>query len=106
MRIFFGKHKGSLITDLPSDYLIWLSNQDLRDARLRQAVDSECRFRFPGQYRDDDFFESGSRDLSGMVDRQKIKNVYRSLCREFHPDKGGSTLAQQIINRFYEAVTS
>ena len=40
----FGKHKGSLLRDLPDDYLAWLSGRDLRNP-LRQLVEEEVRLR-------------------------------------------------------------
>ena len=36
----FGKHKGTLITDLPSDYIQWLLRQDELDPYLRKALEN------------------------------------------------------------------
>ncbi|GAA5504133.1 hypothetical protein Dxin01_03902 [Deinococcus xinjiangensis] len=32
-----------------------------------------------------------------------LKNLYRQLCKQYHPDKGGSTAQMQVINNEYEA---
>ena len=34
----FGKHKGTLITDIPIDYKKWLLNQDNIDPYLKDAL--------------------------------------------------------------------
>ena len=38
----FGKHKGTLITDLPSDYIQWLLRQDELDPYLRKALENNA----------------------------------------------------------------
>jgi len=43
-RIEFGKYKGSLIEDLPSDYLHWLAER-CNDEEVAQAADEEYRRR-------------------------------------------------------------
>jgi len=37
----FGKHKGMLLTDLPSDYKQWLLNQGDIDMYLRKALETQ-----------------------------------------------------------------
>ncbi|RSE32324.1 putative quorum-sensing-regulated virulence factor, partial [Acinetobacter junii] len=34
----FGKHKGTAIKDIPSDYVVWLLKQDDLDPYLRKAL--------------------------------------------------------------------
>ena len=34
----FGKHKGTALVNLPSDYVRWLLNQDNLDKNLRKAL--------------------------------------------------------------------
>jgi exodeoxyribonuclease X len=38
MRITFGKHKGSLLSDLPADYVAWLLRQSNIDPSLRKGL--------------------------------------------------------------------
>lgn len=38
-KINFGKHKGSLIQDLPHDYINWLLRQDDLDPYLKKALE-------------------------------------------------------------------
>ena len=100
----FGKFKGYSLRDLPDSYIQWLLfTADFIDGDLLLYVQDEAVSRWgdrlPIRY-------IHRQENSDGIDRQKVKDVYRSLCREFHPDRGGSTLAQQVINRFYEGVTS
>ena len=38
-----------------------------------------------------------------ITDATELKNLYRQLCKQYHPDKGGSTEQMQEINNQYEA---
>lgn len=38
----------------------------------------------------------------GITDPQELKRRYRELCKQLHPDTGGSTEAMQILNAEYE----
>ena len=39
--ITFGKHKGTAIQDLPTDYIQWLLRQDDLDPYLRKALETQ-----------------------------------------------------------------
>ena len=39
--ISFGKHKGTAISDLPTDYVQWLMRQDDLDPYLRKALEKK-----------------------------------------------------------------
>lgn len=38
-----------------------------------------------------------------ITDAAELKNLYRQLCKQYHPDKGGSTAQMQDINNQYDA---
>ena len=38
-----------------------------------------------------------------ITDTADLKAAYRQLCKQYHPDKGGSTQQMQAINNDYEA---
>jgi hypothetical protein len=44
MILYFGKHKGEDITDVPSDYLHWLSTNH-EDAEIAEAAEEEYQRR-------------------------------------------------------------
>lgn len=41
--------------------------------------------------------------FQNITDAAALKALYRQLCKQFHPDKGGSTAEMQDINSQYEA---
>lgn len=41
-KIFFGKHSGKFIIDLPEPYLLWLRKQDLSNSRFKKLVEEVC----------------------------------------------------------------
>ena len=43
-RMPFGKHKGTMISDLPSSYLKWLA-ENCEDETVCEAADAEYRWR-------------------------------------------------------------
>ncbi|MDB2447450.1 DUF3820 family protein [bacterium] len=47
-KMFFGKHKGQYLIDLPEPYLIWLGKQDLKDPKFRDLVTEVCSLKENG----------------------------------------------------------
>ena len=41
----WGKHKGRLLCDIPSDYLHWLFDKSEADDELKEAAEAEYEFR-------------------------------------------------------------
>lgn len=97
MEMPFGKHKGKLLAEVPTDYLEWVLTLKELNHRLRFAIECELEFRDarvrprpnPQPKRDESRV-----DLSAMVEKW-----YRRLAVEFHPDHGGSDAAMKAINR-------
>lgn len=94
--MLFGKFKGYDLADLPDDYLKWLWFEiDLREP-LRSAVHREYSTRERG---------FSVTETSGTLDADKVKKIYRSLARQYHPDIiGGNGDVMKGINAFYEAI--
>jgi hypothetical protein len=90
----FGKHRGQPVSSLPISYLLWLwQNVEIKSPELRDAVEAELRSRA----RIEAYIRRpGERDWLAVI--------YRRLCMEFHPDRGGSHAAMVAINRFWEAI--
>lgn len=84
-RMPFGKFKGVLLTDIPTDYLEWLASlSHLRDP-LRGAVERELDARQEDR-------ATGQNEMcpSPRVAEEIIGAGVRSLARRYHPDAGGS----------------
>jgi len=85
----FGKYKGLNLEEIPLSYLEWLhANADLK-GRLRSEVRRQLDY-------------MGGTPAVLEIDTVRIREVYRQLAFEFHPDRGGSTEAMKAVNRFYE----
>jgi hypothetical protein len=93
MNMPFGKHAGKPLVEVPTPYLLWL-------LRARRHLDPALRLAI---YRVLD-----ERGLSyPMLDDHPqplidwpfvIRQWYRGLVLDYHPDRGGSHLAMQAIN--------
>ncbi len=90
-RMPFGKHRGKLLSDIPTGYLVWLHNWAEIDDRLADAVDQELGRR---NEVDQSTPPLGLPDLRPLAD-----DWYRQLAREFHPDLGGSNECMRAVNR-------
>ncbi len=100
MEMPFGKYRGCYIGDIETGYLQWLWHNaelygELRDAVYRELKNREARA---------EFFEScGASGASGAgIDARQVQRIFRTLAFKWHPDRGGSTSAQQALNEFYE----
>jgi len=91
----FGKFKGSNLSEVPDQYLLWLGrNVELREPLL-SAVGLEFRERRLT------FDEAPA--TTGTMDAGRVKTIYRELSLMFHPDRiGGDGEAQRALNLFYE----
>jgi hypothetical protein len=93
MTIPFGKHKGESVDSLPSSYLVWLYESDIKlEYKLQSAIKNELDFRF---------------SLPKYIEPStNIRSIYIDMCKKYHPDKGGSNSAMQAINDFYNKLTN
>lgn len=99
-RMPFGKHKGMLLIDIPSDYLLWLRRACDLDGWLRAAVENEMDRRTCGRRATGQAHEAPPAKAGGqLVD---MKAVFRSWLREmslrWHPDRGGDDRTMQVVN--------
>jgi hypothetical protein len=95
----FGKYRGWLLGEIPASYLCWcLEECDSIRPDLRAAVREELADRFgrrPAPRR---------AGLDPVAFAAAVESIFRRLTLEFHPDRGGSTAAQQALNEFHERV--
>ncbi len=92
MEMPFGKHRGTPLSEIPTDYLRWLVSIDLRPW-LRAAVLDELNLRAASRSRGSSNTEE-QRPLLGL----DVAGWYRRLSMRFHPDRGGSKESMQAIN--------
>lgn len=93
MRLWFGKHRGLDITDVPDSYLVWLADNMQSDTIREIARDELDRRRNP---------KRRDIDTQDRMVRELIEAGYRSLARKFHPDLGGDTTRMQQLNAAME----
>ncbi len=97
----FGKYRGQPLSAIPADYLLWvLSN--IRE--LNPITRREIEFRL-GIGKAERRAPSPAASPA-PVDRamDALKGWYRKSSLRFHPDHGGSTAAQAVVNECYQAV--
>jgi hypothetical protein len=91
----FGKHKGELISDIPTEYLDWLiTTVELRDWLL-SAVSEELRARL------DEDDEPPGRVPAGVhadVAAELVEAGRRALALRYHPDRGGDNERMSAVN--------
>lgn len=102
MTMPFGKHRGCLVTDLPSDYLRWLFEQVDLHGGLLDAVTREYNLRFRSQ-RTQERTAARPITISIAVEhvpmaREILDLGYRAAAKAHHPDHGGDHSAMQLLN--------
>jgi hypothetical protein len=83
----FGKFKGTLISDLPTNYIAYaLEEFELPDELNGKLKDEICErlYLFPQSNKSEKTF----------------KDVFRKLAIKYHPDKGGSGVEMKVLNEF------
>ena len=115
IRMPFGKHKGTPVTNLPIDYLDWvLGWMDSEDSdwmshsrtRLFDELDNEYLRRKTGQ-RPTTKAAAKRFDVSPESRRllpEFIKEGYRAMALKHHPDKGGSDAAMIALKELKDAL--
>lgn len=99
-RMPFGKWKGHLLSEIPDDYLWWvITNCDNIAAELRAAIVSRLN-EPPGPSTKD------KPPPPGAITEDKLSHTirtwFRSMCKRFHPDCGGSAEAMKTLNAAHE----
>jgi hypothetical protein len=101
VRLPWGKYKGTPISDVPSSYLCWITEEaeNIRPA-LRQAAHEELAHRFGRS--------PSPPPPPPPLDRHRCPDVsvaadlvaagLRSLAKRHHPDSGGDTKTMQLVN--------
>ena len=91
MEMPFGKYRGVMVSELPFNYLQWLTGIELLEP-LRTVVQNEY----------DDRLLDQSRSEDPTIDYRVIDEIVsagvRSLARTYHPDVGGDHHKMTAVN--------
>jgi hypothetical protein len=83
MKMPFGMHKGTSLSDLPEDYLHWLwSTVDLKEPLLSGVADEIDRRSGFGKRTT----STGPPPLAHQI----VERGYRACAKDYHPDHGGT----------------
>jgi hypothetical protein len=88
----FGKYKGELIEDIPTDYLRWLFRECNLRPPLRYAVERELAIRRA------DAASNPPAAQAAPAWASIIREWHREMALKFHPDRGGHVEAMKAIN--------
>lgn len=95
-RMPFGKYRGEPLRAVPTSYLRWVLREcDGIYLELREAIEEELQER---QSRGGRAGSSQRRAAPPADWSSVIARWYRQLALDYHPDRGGSTEAMQIVN--------
>lgn len=96
----WGKHRGELIANVPSGYLVWLLEESDIAAPYRGAIREELADRLG-------FFALAAPVAApppeiAPVFREMVAAGFRAVAIRCHPDRGGSTAEMQRVNEVRE----
>lgn len=103
----WGKHRGLPFDEIPTDYLVWvLCEAEAARPGLKALVRAELLQR--GVEVEEE--AEGSRQAppspppprNGISALDALTRWYRTACRKYHPDRGGSEQAMRVVNEAYE----
>lgn len=97
MQMPFGKHAGKSLSEIPTSYLLWVLRARRRlQPDLRQAIGQILAAQGCPPV------ANGGMNPSSPDSLTVIRQWYRGLVLDYHPDRGGSQEAMQIINEAHE----
>ena len=104
-RMNFGKHRGKLLGDVPSSYLIWvLKEAECVEPWLREEIIQELQARgyrrkgCPDPEPDCGPSSAGPRAQPPADWSTIIRRWHRDLVLQHHPDRGGDVKVMQALN--------
>lgn len=113
LRMSFGKYRGVLFAEIPTEYLLWLSGRSDLWTDLRTAVTSELRERLEFERARDEATRQAAqaRNVPPPIDVVMLAHLelftdegYYRLALRCHPDAGGSHEAMVALNAMRAAI--
>lgn len=108
MQMPWGKHKGRIVSEVPSSYLAFVVEESSASPDLKEACrqELETRFSCARQHSTHQTVPPWHRDYVPQNDqgvcRDKLKRWYRKASLLAHPDRGGSVGLMKLINELNE----
>jgi hypothetical protein len=97
MRMTFGKHKGQLVSALPTGYLLWLL-REVHDLSPWLRAHAEQTLRDRGQQHRQHQQPPAQKVLALADVRGLVKRWFSGLALRWHPDRGGHVEAMKALN--------
>jgi hypothetical protein len=97
----FGVHKGRLVDDVPTSYLLWMLRECDLKAYLRTSIERVLADRERSQ-REPSPPPPGQKVLALTDLRARVKAWFGQLAMLHHPDRGGSVEAMRVVNDCHE----
>jgi hypothetical protein len=96
MRLWFGKYRGTDISEVPESYLCWMIDAMERKSLRELARDELNRRAEQHQYRNLPQVNFDS------ITMEIIRAGYKALAQRYHPDHGGDLAKMQELNAAME----
>ncbi|RIV20388.1 J domain-containing protein [Fibrisoma montanum] len=100
MQFTFGKYAYQPLCEVPASYLGLALETFTIPEPLQVAIRIELAERFGLSV------HTSKHAKVEAEPKSEVKRIYRQLAVKYHPDKGGSHVAMQAVNEFYEALSA
>ena len=103
MKMPWGKYKGRPLSEVPAGYLAWtLEECDNVRGEFRRALELELIDRLGLEVRPAGPYRAPAPPRPPANWPDVVRRWHREMVLEFHPDRGGSTEACQVLNAAHD----
>lgn len=105
MEMPFGKYVGTEVSELPTKYLEWLTENCDLYGDLEEEIEAELQSRYAAKTKKANSRPPNPEPKSSMPTaglQPIVRDWYRDLARRYHPDAGGSDAEMSVVNTAHE----